>query len=100
MNEFAPVRLTNHNLRLAKLPGPYDLCSQNGKKIAMVKSLVDSSHASADVWVMNADGNGQSRLTYLSGGVPAWSPNGKKIAFYSGRRAGNSEIYVMDVIGR
>jgi len=46
---------------------------------------------------MNADGGGQTRLTYLAGGWPTWSPDGKKIAFYARKRVGNSEIYVMDV---
>src|SRR5262252_559018 len=50
------------------------------------------------IFVMNADGSGRTRLT--SGQGPAWSPNGKQIAFArwtSGTGAG--EIIVMDADG-
>jgi Tol biopolymer transport system component len=45
---------------------------------------------------MNMDGGAQTRLTF-AGGAPSWSPDGKRIAFTSQRRTGNTEIYVMDV---
>lgn len=40
-----------------------------------------------EVYAMNADGSGQTRLTSNTGvdAQPAWSPNGTKIAFYSNR---------------
>ena len=49
---------------------------------------------------MNADGSGQRRLTRTAGFEysPAWSPDGRKIAFASGRD-GNSGIYVMNADG-
>ena len=53
-----------------------------------------------DIWRMNADGSGQTRLTHLGGGSPAWSPDGKRIVFYSTKRTGNAEIFVMDVASR
>ena len=45
---------------------------------------------------MNPDGSSPMRLTSDSGGnvSPAWSPDGSKIVFVSGRD-GVSEIYVM-----
>jgi TolB protein len=45
---------------------------------------------------MNADGSGQTALTRHPSNDynPAWSPDGKRIAFQSDRD-GNSEIYVM-----
>lgn len=51
-----------------------------------------------DVYVMNADGTDQTRLTFdpASDTKPAWSPDGRTIAFQS-IRDGNSEIYFVDV---
>ena len=53
-----------------------------------------------DIYVMNADGNNQQRLTinYAGDYDPAWSPDGTKIAFISDRD-GNNEIYIMDADG-
>jgi Tol biopolymer transport system component len=53
-----------------------------------------------EIYVMNADGAEQRRLTY-SRGIdmnPAFSPDGRRIAFTS-NRGGNYEIYVMDANG-
>jgi TolB protein len=53
---------------------------------------------------MNADGSGEEQLTDLEGynsNAPAWSPNGRKIAFHSNRGGGvgESDIYVMNADG-
>jgi TolB protein len=51
---------------------------------------------------MKADGSGKRRLTSPSDGdniLPAWSPNGKRIAFTSSRD-GYARIYLMDSTGR
>ena len=66
----------------------------------------------SEIYVMNADGSGTRRLTHNLGydGAPAWSPDGRKIAFQSQRRSaiygGNggkgdskAEIYVMNADG-
>jgi TolB protein len=49
---------------------------------------------------MNADGSGQQNLTRNAAHDrhPAWSPDGRKIAFVS-HRDGNSEVYVMNADG-
>ena len=48
---------------------------------------------------MNADGSGQTRIeSSAEGRQPAWSPDGRRIAFVS-NRDGNPEIYVMNADG-
>jgi TolB protein len=49
---------------------------------------------------MNPDGANLRRLTLnkAEDGFPAWSPDGKRIAF-SSNRDGNHEIYVMNADG-
>ena len=66
--------------------------SPDGLRIAFVRGN--------DIWVMNADGSGQRRLT--SGAAhdraPNWSPDGRTIAF--DQRVGSiHEIYVMNADG-
>jgi TolB protein len=53
-----------------------------------------------EIYAMNADGSGQTKLTTSGGGndLAAWSPDGKKIAFVS-FRDGNFEIYKMNADG-
>jgi Tol biopolymer transport system component len=53
-----------------------------------------------NIYVMHADGAGQTRLTDhpAADRDPAWSPDGARIAFWS-LRDGNAEIYVMNADG-
>jgi hypothetical protein len=53
-----------------------------------------------EIYVMNADGSGVTRLTNnpADDRFPSWSPDGKRIAFTSDRD-GNREIYVMNADG-
>jgi Tol biopolymer transport system component len=69
--------------------------SPDGAKIVF-SSIRDGDR---EIYVMNSDGTGQTRLTNHSGfdGSPTWSPNGEKIAFTRGLEP--SEIYVMDSDG-
>jgi len=56
--------------------------------------------ATRQVYVMNADGSGQTRLTRGAfANTPAWSPDGSKIAF-SSSETGKEGIYVMNPDGR
>lgn len=54
-----------------------------------------------EICVINIDGTGLTFLTKSTGMdfEPAWSPDGKKIAFASGRLFQNEEIYVMNADG-
>ena len=62
-----------------------------------VIAFVSNRDGSWAVYVMNADGSDQRRLTTdADAWSPAWSPDGSKLAFSSGRD-GNMEIYVMDL---
>ena len=56
-----------------------------------------------EIYVMDADGGNQQRLTNNRNNewAPVWSPDGKRIAFYSDRKGtfDNFDIYVMDADG-
>jgi Tol biopolymer transport system component len=54
-----------------------------------------------DIYVMNWDGSGVSRLTSSASDdiAPVWSPDGTKIAFQSFRNGLNYQIYVMNADG-
>jgi TolB protein len=73
--------------------------SPDGWKIAY--TLVEGGE-DQDIYVINADGTGQTRLTTVAGrdNYPAWSPDGSKIAFSSDRdQLGVLNIYVMNADG-
>ncbi len=56
----------------------------------------------AEIYVMNADGSGQTRLTNnrASDRYPSWSPDGRRIAFYSTRDDDFcGDLYVMNADG-
>jgi len=82
--------------------------SPDGRKIAFQRTLVRTEEdrvvgVDFDVYVINADGSEERNLTGdgLSAGGPAgpiWSPDGRKIAFWSGRD-GNDGVYVMNADG-
>lgn len=66
-------------------------------------AFVSEQDGNPEIYVMDADGSNQLRLTHnfpeMEDDFPNWSPDGKKIAFVS-NRDGNPEIYVMDADGR
>jgi Tol biopolymer transport system component len=71
---------------------------QNGK----IAFHVFDAAANSDVYTINPDGTGVVNLTADNPGAdaqPAWSPNGRKIAFTSGREPGALDIYVMNADG-
>jgi Tol biopolymer transport system component len=70
--------------------------SPDGKKIA----FTTNRNGHSDIYVMNADGSNQTRLTKNPARdvLPSWSPDCTKIAFASDRD-GNFEIYIMNADG-
>jgi Tol biopolymer transport system component len=70
--------------------------SPDGRKIAFVSDRTGSS----EVYVMNADGSGQRRLTrHAKPKELAWSPDGRMLAFGSHARGGPRDVYVMNADG-
>ena len=80
--------------------------SPDGRRIAFARTRARTGSGPCcdatpkDIYVMNADGSGTRKLTHNAGynAEPAWSPDGRKIAFRS-TRDGNREIYVMNADG-
>ena len=61
----------------------------------------DGEGYAREIYIMNADGSNARRLTYrdTSDGRPAWSPDGRSIAFQSRRDGDYNQIYVMNADG-
>jgi YD repeat-containing protein len=77
------------------------LMPQSGSSKIVFASNRDGS---MQIYAMNADGSGQTRLTYSGANddYPRWSPNGSKIVFQSDRDnpdTGFFDIYVMNADG-
>ena len=76
--------------------------SADGKRIA----YSSSRSGSAQIWVMNADGSGQTQLTHGLGGrfpdanVPCWSLDGKLITFWAGHESRYGDIWTMQPDGK
>jgi Tol biopolymer transport system component len=81
--------------------------SPDGSKIAYgflgISCFRICTLATANIYVMNADGSGRQNLTNNLVGInqaPVWSPDGGRIAFARDpNRDGNPEIYVMNADG-
>jgi hypothetical protein len=72
--------------------------SPDGSRVAFVVQRAGSS-AAADLYVMNVDGSGMTRLTSTgTNWDPTWSPDGTQIAFRKSTD-GDEEIYVVGADG-
>jgi Tol biopolymer transport system component len=75
-----------------------------GTPTALSKLYRKGDYAWRQVYVMDADGSNQTRLTENKSApdgdyVPAWSPDGTRIAFISSLQGGREGTYVMDADG-
>jgi Tol biopolymer transport system component len=75
--------------------------SPDGKRFAV--DIFDSSKSALDVWIYGADGTGASKFAFgpANQGNPVWSPDGKRIAYGSDRKArgGKPDVWVKSVEG-
>jgi TolB protein len=75
--------------------------SPDGRRIVFCSTR--SGHYA--IWVMNVDGSQPTQLTtpygdrYPDANVPVWSPDGTKIAFWSGIEHRYGNVWVMDADG-
>jgi Tol biopolymer transport system component len=96
--------LTNNSANNCGCFAPFNLFAQpsfspDGTKVAFSSDVEDRLH-NLDVYVINVDGTGLTRLTTNAAvdGEPDWSPDGKRIAFESDRD-GDFEIFSMRADG-
>ena len=96
MGNESPTAFEAHPLAKGSLPASLSAFPGTNGMIA----FESYRNGNAEIYVMNADGSGQTNLTNNSGNEssPVWSPDGSKLAF-SSDRDGNAEIYVMNADG-
>src|SRR6266498_4086741 len=94
------VNLTNNTSKgITAASSMYPAWSPDGTLIAFV--AFDQRDASADIYVMNADGTNRRQLTRgidVAAGRLAWSPNGQFIAFRAWNGS-NGDLYIVPITG-
>ena len=74
--------------------------SPDGKKIAYARYAKGSTDGrQANVWVTDADGSGERRLTSGGCGGPSWSPDGTSIAYTRYASVNRGDLFVMNADG-
>lgn len=82
----------------------YPSYSPDGKHIVYAGGLHPRGSVGGDLWIMNANGSGSHPLQhedngYSDGNYPAWSPDGKKIAFGANNGSGYFHLWVVPAGG-
>lgn len=81
----------------------FTLSAPDGLRAQKIAFVSDRDGGNQEIYVMNADGSDQTRLTNSAEKVsqPRWSPDGTRILFtrFGANPAGPSEIYVMNANG-
>ena len=94
-----PVNLTDNDVADVFQWKDQPAWSPDGTKVAFTSQrdgVFDN-----EIYLMNADGSGQVRLTNSGPfvGGPTWSPDGRRIYYSSGEGAGGGSIWAMDADG-
>ena len=74
--------------------------SPDGKRVVYVVSRADSAENRyvRDLWIADVDGSGARRLTWTGGaslGDPAFSPDGRMLAFTTAREGGRGQVWIL-----
>ena len=95
-----PTRMPQPTSLPTETPVPTATPASPSSPVAGRIAFSSNRDGNNEIYVMDADGADQVRLTYNDGDdvLPGWSPDGQRIAF-SSDRDGNIEIYVMDADG-
>ncbi|MBW3572376.1 MAG: S9 family peptidase [Gemmatimonadetes bacterium] len=91
--------LTALDLYHLKTAGAVDL-SPDGRRVVYVVTEVDSAgnRYRRDLWIASTDGGGVRRLTWSNAeaiGAPAFSPDGRMIAFTQARQGGRGQVWIL-----